>query len=134
MGSFEMTVNVIPGFEIVVQNDTPETVVGVLEIMPTGNTRILKEAQVESFIEKLGMHGVMTAVQGTPYAVLYDERNMVQLDEMMLLVGSMLVFRDGTNCYAGMTKRDAVRARVMLSSLMIMLSADGQDVPAFRLA
>lgn len=108
--------------------------IGLFRMHPVEQSRMEAPEKVDELIEKMEASGILMEIPDTSCCILFDERCVIRLvNEKYLLGAFYIVGRSGTH-FCEATKEDICKVKIIMTNRKVVLNADGEDIPAFKLS
>lgn len=108
--------------------------IGLFRMHPVEQSRMEAPEKVDELLEKMGTNGILMEIPDTSCCILFDERCVIRLvNEKYLLGAFYIVGRSGTH-FCEATKEDICKVKIIMTNRKVVLNADGEDIPAFKLS
>ena len=108
--------------------------IGLFRMHPVEQSRMEAPEKVDALLEKMGTNGIVMEIPDTSCCILFDERCVLRLGNEKYLLGAFyIVGRNGTH-FCEATQEDICKAKIIMTNRKVVLNADGEDIPAFKLS
>ena len=108
--------------------------IGLFRMHPVEQSRMESPEKVDALLEKMGTNGIVVEIPDTSCCILFDERCVLRLGNEKYLLGAFyIVGRNGTH-FCEATQEDICKAKIIMTNRKVVLNADGEDIPAFKLS
>ena len=97
--------------------------IGLFRMHPVEQSRMEESEKVNALLETMGANGI-----------LIDERCMLHLGKEKYLLGAFYVVgRNGCH-FCEATQEDICKVKIVMTNRKVVLNADGEDIPVFKLS
>lgn len=108
--------------------------IGLFRMHPVEQSRMESPEEVNALLETMGTNGILMEIPDTSCCILFDERCVLRLGNEKYLLGAFyIVGRNGTH-FCEATQEDICKAKIIMTNRKVVLNADGEDIPAFKLS
>lgn len=108
--------------------------IGLLRMHPVEQSRMESTEEVDALLEKMGTNGILMEIPDTSCCILFDERCVLRLRNEKYLLGAFyIVGRNGTH-FCEAAQEDICKVKIIMTNRKVVLNADGEDIPAFKLS
>ena len=108
--------------------------IGLFRMHPVEQSRMESPEKVDALLEKMGTNVIVMEIPDTSCCILFDERCVLRLGNKKYLLGAFyIVGRNGTH-FCEATQEDICKAKIIMTNRKVVLNADGDDIPAFKLS
>lgn len=108
--------------------------IGLFRMHPVEQSRMEAPEKVAALLETMGMNGVLMEIPETSCCILFDERCMLHLDKEKYLLGAFYVVGRNGSHFCEATQEDICKVKIVMTNRKVLLNADGEDIPVFKLS
>lgn len=105
----------------------------VMVMRPSETGEVKTYGNCEYMMESFGDHERELPIVGTDMTMVFDERHVLTLGEEEFLIGPTIIFAAEEDGICSLDDTDIVTIFHVFGLRKVMLGADGNDLPAFRL-
>ena len=108
--------------------------IGLFRMHPVEQSRMEEPEKVNALLETMGANGILMEIPETSCCILFDERCMLHLGKEKYLLGAFYVVgRNGCH-FCEATQEDICKVKIVMTNRKVVLDADGEDIPVFKLS
>lgn len=108
--------------------------IGLFRMHPVEQSRMEEPEKVTALLETMGTNGILMEIPETSCCILFDERCMLHLGKEKYLLGAFYVVGRNGNHFCEATQEDICKVKIVMTNRKVVLNADGEDIPVFKLS
>ena len=108
--------------------------IGLFRMHPVEQSRMEEPEKVTALLETMGTNGILMEIPETSCCILFDERCMLHLNKEKYLLGAFYVVGRNGNYFCEATQEDICKVKIVMTNRKVVLNADGEDIPVFKLS
>lgn len=108
--------------------------IGLFRMHPVEPSRMEEPEKVNSVLDVMDVNGIMMEIPETSCCIPFDERSLLHLGEEKYLLGPFYVVGRNENHFCEPTQEDISKVKIVMTNRKVVLNADGEDIPVFKLS